>query len=74
LGPAGTDESGRLAQDRRSDVCTGRQGGLGDARIPYLEKYGAKNNMPMRYDFKGEIIPGTNEPLHTWEVFYWTAR
>lgn len=29
---------------------------------------------PMRYDFKGEIIPGTNEPLHTWEVFYWTAR
>jgi len=47
---------------------------VGDARIPYLEKYGAKYNMPMRYDFKGDIIPGTNEPLHTWEVFYWTAR
>ena len=47
---------------------------MGEARIPYLEKYGAKNNMPMRYDFTGEIIPGTNEPLHTWEVFYWTAR
>ena len=47
---------------------------VGEARIPYLEKYGAKNNMPMRYDFTGEIIPGTNEPLHTWEVFYWTAR
>ena len=47
---------------------------VGDARIPYLEKYGAKYKMPMRYDFKGEIIRGTNEPLHTWEVFYWTAR
>ena len=47
---------------------------VGDARIPYLEKYGAKYKMPMRYDFKGDIIPGTNEPLHTWEVFYWTAR
>lgn len=47
---------------------------VGDARIPYLEKYGAKYNMPMRYDFDGEIIPGTNEPLYTWEVFYWTAR
>lgn len=47
---------------------------VGEARIPYLEKYGAKNNMPMRYDFKGQIIPGTNEPLYTWEVFYWTAR
>ena len=46
----------------------------GEARLPMLEKYGAKYNMPMRYDFKGEIIPGTNEPLHTWEVFYWTAR
>jgi len=47
---------------------------VGQARIPYLEKYGAKYNVPMRYDFTGEIIPGTNEPLHTWEVFYWTAR
>lgn len=46
----------------------------GQDRIPYLEKYGAKYKMPMRYDFTGEIIPGTNEPLHTWEVFYWTAR
>lgn len=47
---------------------------VGAARIPYLEKYGAKNSMPMRYDFTGEIITGKNEPLHTWEVFYWTAR
>ena len=46
----------------------------GDARIPYLEKYGAKYNMPMRYDFDGEIIVGVNEPLHTWEVFYWEPR
>ena len=46
--------------------------GRRDSRI--WKEYGAKNNMPMRYDFKGEIIPGTNEPLHTWEVFYWTAR
>ena len=47
---------------------------LGAARIPYLEKYGAKYKMPMGDDFKGEIIAGTNEPLHTWEVFYWTRR
>ncbi len=47
---------------------------FGDARIPYLESYGANNNMPMRYDFDGEIIRGQNEPLHTWEVFYWTPR
>ncbi len=47
---------------------------LGDARIPYLESYGANNNMPMRYDFDGEIIRGQNEPLYTWEVFYWTPR
>jgi hypothetical protein len=47
---------------------------LGEARIPFLEQYGSKYNMPMRYDFEGEIIPGTNEPLHTWEVFFWTAR
>lgn len=46
----------------------------GEARLPFLEKYGAKYKMPMRFDFTGEIIPGTNEPLHTWEVFYWTAR
>lgn len=46
----------------------------GAARIPYLEKYGAKYNMPMAYDFEGEIITGANEPLHTWEVFYWTPR
>lgn len=46
----------------------------GDARIPYLESYGGKNNMPMAYDFTGEVIPGTNEPLYTWEVFYWTPR
>lgn len=47
---------------------------VGEARIPYLEKYGAKYKMQMGYDFKGEIIPGANEPLNTWEVFYWTAR
>ena len=47
---------------------------LGDARIPYLESYGAKNGMSMGYDFSGDIIPGQNEPLHTWEVFYWTPR
>jgi len=47
---------------------------FGEARIPYLEKYAANNGMNMRYDFEGEIITGANEPLHTWEVFYWTAR
>ena len=54
-------------------ALTGREI-LGEARIPYLEKYGAKYKMPMGYDFKGEIVAGTNEPLHTWEVFYWTPR
>lgn len=47
---------------------------LGDERIPYLESYGNKNGMDMNYDFAEEIIPGQNEPLHTWEVFYWTPR
>jgi len=47
---------------------------VGDARIPYLEAYGGKYGMPMGYDFDGEIVVGANEPLHTWEVFYWTAR
>ena len=46
----------------------------GEARLPYLESYGSKNNMPMRFDFEGEVIRGENEPLHTWEVFYWTPR
>lgn len=46
----------------------------GAARVPYLESYGGKNNMPMAYDFDGEIIRGQNEPLHTWEVFHWTPR
>ena len=46
----------------------------GDDRIPYLESYGGKNGMSMRYDFEGEVIPSVNEPLHTWEVFYWTPR
>lgn len=46
----------------------------GEARIPYLESYGADNGMRMGYDFDGEVIVGRNEPLHTWEVFYWTAR
>jgi hypothetical protein len=40
----------------------------------YLASYGAENGMSMGYDFEGEIIPGTNEPLYTWEVFYWTPR
>ena len=39
-----------------------------------FENYGAKNGMRMGYDFDGEIVPGVNEPLHTWEVFYWTPR
>ena len=47
---------------------------VGDARIPYLEAYGGKYGMSMGYDFSGEIIVGSNEPLNTWEVFYWTAR
>lgn len=47
---------------------------FGDERIPYLESYGGNNGMPMGYDFDGEIISGQNEPLHTWEVFYWTPR
>ena len=47
---------------------------LGDERIPYLESYTAKNGMQMGYDFDGEIIPGTNEPVHTWEVFHWAPR
>ena len=47
---------------------------LGDARIPYLESYGGNNRMNMNYDFEGEVIVGVNEPLHTWEVFYWTPR
>lgn len=68
-----TNPDGWLRIGDRTYALAGKEV-LGDARIPYLEKYGAKNNMPMRYDFKGEIIPGTNEPLHTWEVFYWTAR
>ena len=47
---------------------------LGDERIPYLESYATKNGMSMGYDFDGEIVPGVNEPVHTWEVFYWTPR
>ncbi len=47
---------------------------FGDARLPMLEAYGAKNGMEMGYDFDGEIVVGQNEPLHTWEVFYWTTR
>jgi hypothetical protein len=47
---------------------------FGDARLPMLEAYGSNNGMSMRYDFEGEIITGQNEPLHTWEVFYWTTR
>tara|TARA_R110001592_G_scaffold68785_3_gene210962 strand:+ start:4064 stop:4558 length:495 start_codon:yes stop_codon:yes gene_type:complete len=47
---------------------------FGEAKIPYLESYGSNNNMPMRYDFAEEVIRGQNEPLYTWEVFYWTPR
>ena len=47
---------------------------FGDARLPLLEAYGANNGMQMRYDFEGEVVVGQNEPLHTWEVFYWTTR
>ena len=47
---------------------------VGDERIPYLESYAGKNGMSMGYDFEGEIIPSVNEPVHTWEVFYWTPR
>lgn len=47
---------------------------FGDERLPYLESYGNNNRMPMGYDFDGEIIRGQNEPLYTWEVFYWTPR
>ena len=47
---------------------------LGPERIPYLESFGEKAGIPMRYDFDGEVVPGVNEPLHTWEVFYWTPR
>ncbi len=47
---------------------------LGDERIPYLESYGGKYGMPMGLDFSGEIVTGQTEPLHTWEVFYWTPR
>ena len=47
---------------------------FGDARLPMLEAYRSNNGMSMRYDFEGEIITGQNEPLHTWEVFYWTTR
>ncbi len=54
-------------------ALTGREI-TGDERIPYLESYTGKNGMGMGYDFEGEVIPGTNEPLHTWEVFYWTPR
>ncbi len=68
-----TNPDGWLRIGDRTYALAGKEV-VGDARIPYLEKYGAKNNMPMRYDFKGEIIPGTNEPLLTWEVFFWTSR
>jgi hypothetical protein len=57
----------------RTYALSGREV-VGDARRPFLESYGAKYKRPMGDDFKGQIIPGTNEPLHTWEVFYWTAR
>ena len=47
---------------------------VGDERIPSLESYAAKNGMGMGCDFEGEVIPSVNEPVHTWEVFYWTPR
>lgn len=47
---------------------------FGDARTPYLESYGGDNKMNMGLDFDDEVIVGQNEPLHTWEVFYWQPR
>ena len=47
---------------------------VGEARQPYLQAYADKYNRPMGYDFAGEIVTGVNEPIYTWEVFYWTGR
>lgn len=48
---------------------------VGDDRLPYLELWGEKTGRDgLEYDFEGEIIRGVNEPLYTWEVFYWTPR
>ena len=47
---------------------------LGDARIPMLEAYGAKNGMSMDVGPSGGVIQGVAEPLRTWEVFFWTPR
>ena len=47
---------------------------LGPERIPCLESFGEKAGIPIGYDFEGEVVAGVNEPLHTWEVFYWTPR
>ena len=47
---------------------------LGDARIPLLEAYGARNGMSMEVGPSGGMIQGEAEPLRTWEVFFWTPR
>ncbi|MCZ6641042.1 MAG: hypothetical protein O7G86_13955 [Gammaproteobacteria bacterium] len=47
---------------------------IGDQRLPMLEAYGAKNNMSMTVPASGGVIQGVAEPLHTWEVFFWTPR
>ena len=74
LGEACPCQPRRLAAHRRPDVCAERAGSTWRGADALSRKYGAKYKMPMGYDFKGEIIAGTNEPLHTWEVFYWTPR
>ena len=47
---------------------------FGDARLPMLNAYGASNGIQMGYNFENELVAGQNEPLHMWEVFYWTTR
>ena len=47
---------------------------FGDARLQMLNAYGANNGIQMGYNFKNELVAGQNEPLHMWEVFYWTTR
>jgi hypothetical protein len=71
LGRAGARRDGWIRLGDETYALTATEI-VGDERIPYLENYGAKNGMG--YDFDGEIVPSVNEPLPTWEVFYWTPR
>ena len=41
---------------------------LGDARLPMLELYSGKTRLPM------DRAVGGPDPLHDWEVFFWTPR